>query len=106
MAIKVWLFNCDFFFSYNYLFKPVIGIPIQILIFLSAMLTLSLGRLGVNRRFEAYFKFPEAHVHFCRPVNHFSRMPTRFVANFIQKLRVLFVLTGNLVPIFLISHEI
>ena len=32
-------------FSYNYLRKLFIGIPIQILIFLSAMLTLSLGRL-------------------------------------------------------------
>ena len=32
-------------FSYNYLLKLFIRIPIQILIFLSAMLTLSLGHL-------------------------------------------------------------
>ena len=32
-------------FSYNYLCKPFIGIPIQILLFLLAMLTLSLVRL-------------------------------------------------------------
>ena len=32
-------------FSYNYLLKPFIGIPTQILIFLSAMHTVSLGCL-------------------------------------------------------------
>ena len=35
-------------FLYNYIFKPFVEIAIQILIFLSAMLTLSLGCLWIN----------------------------------------------------------
>ena len=35
-------------FLYNYIFKPFVEITIQILIFLSAMLTLSLGCLWIN----------------------------------------------------------
>ena len=42
-------FLIEIFFSYNYLLKLLIGIPIQILIFLSAMLTLSLGCLWIYR---------------------------------------------------------
>ena len=46
MAISLgFLIEIEIFFPHNYLLKLFIGIPIQLLIFLSAMLTVSLGRL-------------------------------------------------------------